>query len=107
MTVTETKRQRGPTKAADRARAQVVEDTANQLVGRMAAALDGRDAEFVISVIRAVVRAVARWLVIRAGAQRCVGIFQGALAGAIPGWAAETTDARAAADALFEPKEAA
>lgn len=98
---TETRKLRGPTKAADHVRTQAVEETATALVNEMAAKLNGRDAEFVVDVLRAVARRMAGWITARAGELRCVGILTGAIAHACPGFDGHSADGRAAAEALF------
>jgi len=99
--ITETRRTRGQTRAIDMLRRSAAHDRARTCLTRLMSDLDGQEGEFVVEVLRAVVRAIGSALVQRAGVARAVGVFVGVLTNISPAWRSDVEAARAEADSIF------
>lgn len=101
MTTTVTQKSRGPTKAADMARRAAAQERARTCIKGLTRDLEGYDSEFVVEVLRCLVRAIGGALVQRAGEGRATGVLCGVLTAINPAWKSDTTKAREEAEAVF------
>lgn len=107
MTVeVESRKSRGLTRKQEALRRQAVHERARDGLLKIMKDMDGADGEFVIDVLRAVVRSAGNLLVQRAGMARAVGVLVGVLTNICPAWKSERAEAQEAAEAVFRKEPA-
>ena len=103
---TERRKARGITKADAGLRRAAVNERARNCLTTLMDGLKEQDSDFVVEVMRALVRAIGGALVQRAGEGRAVGIVVGVLVNISPAWRTSSDAAHEAAAALFRDEAA-
>lgn len=98
----EIRKRRGDSQAAAMLRRAAVRDHARLGLKEIMGRLEDKDADFVVEVLRALLRAAGSLLAEREGKARAVGVIVGVLTNIAPAWKSEAATRRDAAEALFK-----